>query len=197
MLKFDYQKNNISLIQYLFETGKITTEYRDKMLLERNNILIEYSRKTAQAGVMLFVYTVNKANKSKYNLYQYINGIENKIISIDKSQLPAETCIDCVLRFHDGTYIFDEKSTIDISAQTNRIIQQLLEKQAVELNKKRIEHHIYEVIEAYKHGALITNLSQNNGECFEEITIPDDILRKINVGSLLQYINGKYEIYQE
>ena len=35
---------------------KIITKYRDKFLVERHNILIEYAEKTKEQGTMYFIY---------------------------------------------------------------------------------------------------------------------------------------------
>ena len=46
---------------------KIITKYRDKFLVERHNILIEYAEKTKEQGTMYFIYDKNTKNDLIYN----------------------------------------------------------------------------------------------------------------------------------
>ena len=52
----DYEWNNLVSNDLILYDTKITTKYRDKMLLERRNILESYAEKTVDNGEMYYVY---------------------------------------------------------------------------------------------------------------------------------------------
>ena len=52
----------------IFDT-KITTKFRDEMLVERNNILQNYAKNINNADDIFYIYSINSNNKNSYNLY--------------------------------------------------------------------------------------------------------------------------------
>lgn len=192
MVECDDRKIEVSLIQKLFLAGKITTEYRDKMLLERNNILLDFATKTSDKGPLYFVHGVSKSNK--YNLCSYSLGA-SKSISIDRSQVHKLACVDCVLRFVDEMYVLDDETTADVSLEINRMVHSLLKEQSLYFSEKRIDGDFYEVVEIYQNAVLLMN--QNSGDCFEEICISKEVLGNLTSGDVLKFLDGTYVVVEK
>ena len=51
----------------IFDT-KITTKFRDEMLVERNNILQDYATNINDTDDIFYIYSINSNNKNSYNL---------------------------------------------------------------------------------------------------------------------------------
>ena len=68
----------------IFDT-KITTKFRDEMLVERNNILQNYAKNINDADDIFYIYSINSNNKNSYNLY---NCRTNEIVTKSIDDLP-------------------------------------------------------------------------------------------------------------
>lgn len=196
-----YLENNlnngseISIIEKAEQKMNITSNYRDKIKLEQNNILNSYAKETANQGNMYFIYSKSKQNQDMYNMYCCSEGRSNKVITIEKENLPKEAGIDSVLREKNGTYTLDKEGTNNIKEQLTNTINKLLEEQAKELDKLRIELNIYEVVEKSKDRVWLKNQTSNDGNIFEEIAFSKEYIKNIKEGNKFQYINGEYKLY--
>ena len=169
---------------------KLTTIYRDKMNIEKMRILNDYSNQSIQNGTMYYIYSQGSEN---YNLYICEQGKSHEIISTSKDELPDGVTIGSVLREQNGVYILDKEATETISKQLIQILEQLLEEQNLELNKYRIEGHEYEFVECLGDTVCLTDITINDGECFEEIDFPIELMKQATEGSIFKYINGEYQ----
>ena len=176
----------------ILQNEKITTEYRDKINIEKNKILNTYAKETIDEGTMYYIYSKNSKNDSSYNLCICEEGKSNKIISAHKKELPKNVEIGSVLRLKNEKYILDQKATNEISNQVQEITNKLLEEQSEKLEECRIEGHTYEVID--KSSDRVWLIDKNNEKSFEEIDFPKELLNKVNEGIVVKYINGKYHI---
>ena len=43
----------------------------------------------------------------------------------------------------------------------------------------------------------LIDITNDTGECFEEINFPSELLDKATQGSLVQYVNGEYQLKVE
>ena len=169
---------------------KLTTIYRDKMNIEKMRILNDYSNQSIQNGTMYYIYSQGSEN---YNLYICEQGKSHEIISTSKDELPDGVTIGSVLREQNGVYILDKEATETISKQLIQILEQLLQEQNLELNKYRIEGHEYEFVECLGDTVCLTDITINDGECFEEVEFPIELIKQATEGSIFKYINGKYQ----
>lgn len=186
-------RKEISLIQSYEKDGKLTTPYRDKMLIERSNFLEKYANENLGKGDMYYIYS--KSSKGdKYNLCLCGKNSLQKVITLDENQLPSGAGVDSILRFDLGKYVLDNQATEYFLNEMDKMIKNLIETQNIELSNKRIEKNKYEIVEIYDKSASITNVTQNNGECFEEIIIAKEILKNANPGDLLEFVNGEYKV---
>lgn len=173
---------------------KLTTSCRDKMLLERSNILNDYAKETSDRGTMYFVYSKSSSKCDSYNLCVCKDGMNHEVICVEKSKLPMDAGVDSVLRCSNGEYILDEDATRYILSKINKVTQKLLEEQTLELNKYRVDGNLYEVVEVSDDRVWLMNRDKNDGECFEEIDISKETLDNISAGDLVQYTGGEYRI---
>ena len=188
------KRNSVSSIQRLEEHGKVTTTYRDKLIVERNNLLNNYAKDTIEKGPMFFIYSKNSSNDNAFNLCAYGEETNSSVITIQESELPSGAGVDSVLRLENENYIRDKKATEHISNELQKIINSLLEEQCLELKKNRIEGNNYEVVEVSGNTVLLMNVTQNDGECFEEIDIAKDLLSELKTGDCIKFLNHEYII---
>lgn len=186
-------RNELSLLQRVQEKEKLTTSYRDKMHVERNNILNNYAQETLDRGEMYFIYSKNSRKDDTYNLCLCEDGKSNQVIEVAEKDLPKGTGVDSVLRIENGEYILDKQGTQDVLEEITEMVKELLEKQTSELEELRSEGHIYEVVEKTRDNVWLTDNTKNDGNCFEEINFNKEALEKAEEGAVFQYINGEYK----
>lgn len=178
----------------ILQNEKITTEYRDKINIEKNKILNTYAKETIDEGTMYYIYSKNSKNEFDYNLCICEEGKSNKVIVVQEKELPKNAGIGSILRLKNEKYVLDSKATNEISNQVQEITNKLLEEQSEKLEEYRIEGHSYEVIDKSSDRVWLIDNNKNNEKSFEEIDFPEELLNKVNEGTVVKYINGKYEL---
>lgn len=192
------KENGLSLLEKIQNNTNLTTEYRDKMLIERNNILGEYANETSYRGTMYYIYD---KKGSDYLINACEEGKSHEIIKINENDLPQGTNVDSILREENGQYVFDEEGTEIVQEKMKEKFDELLEEQENEMQKRRIEGHLYEFVE--RDGnivSLIDNGNIENGEdasneVFEEFEFPQELLINAKEGDIFKYENGRYTPY--
>ena len=66
-----------------------------------------------------------------------------------------------------------------------------------ELNKNRKEGHLYLVTEDRNNEVYLWDFTDKPKHEFVEKNLPEDILKVAKEGAMLQYKNGKYELYSK
>lgn len=193
-------ERNLSILEQIQNDKKITVKYRDKMYIERNNILNNYAKRTAQKGDMYYIYSKSSNKDNDFNLYICEEEKSHDIMQINKKDLPDGAMVDSILRIRNGKYILDKEATEEISKEIAEMINKLLEEQTQELVEQRIEGHIYEVGEIEKDRVWlfdITNDNKSESDGIEEIDFPKEILNDVTEGTIVEYKNGNYKIYEK
>jgi len=192
-------KNNIprkekSLIQELLSQNKLTTEYRDKMHIERSRILNEYAERTADEGRMYYIYNKDNDEKDMYHLCVCNKEDGHKVIKVKEGDLPQGAGVESVLRIENGKYVVDNIATEKIYEEMQLMVQQLLKEQTQKMEERRVEGHSYEVIEALSKKVYLIDITidKNNGECFEELLHTGATLEYARAGEIFKYSDGKY-----
>lgn len=188
----DKEKNKESFIKQILEGERLTTQYRDKIKLERHEIINKYSKEHSEKGEFYYVY--NKRSDNTYGLFSHKNGETGSNIVIKENQLPKGTGEDCVLIIRNGKYILDKKATQDIQQELTEMIKRVLKEQQAMLKAQRAEGSIYSFVD--KVGDMVELINETNytGECFEEIDFPKELSSKASEGDRFQYKDGKYQV---
>ena len=179
---FNSEKEDIPLTNPTYSENRIITKYRDKMLIERANILNIYSK--------------NSKIIDDYNLCICREGMSHAIIEINKANLPNEAKIGSVLRKFGNSYILDEEATKEVEEKIYNMKAELLKEQTEYLKSKRMEGHIYEMSENNGDRAWLFDITSGSNEGAEEIDFDIDLLKTSKEGDLFIYKNGKYQKYQ-
>ena len=189
----DFLGQEQSLLQKIDNEGKVTVDYRDKMLLERNKILIDYAKETQEKGAMYFVYNKD-AKDNMYHITMCEDDGSHNVIEIPKNKLPKGAGVDSVLRYVDGKYIFDEKSTKEVTQLMSEMVDRLLEEQMQSLKEWRQEGHTYVVTEntGDKVWLFDETVDSQNGECIDDIDFPKELMNIAKEGTKFKYINANY-----
>ena len=185
-------RNEISLLDQILEENNVTSEYRDKMLINRGNILQNYAKQTADNGTMYYVY-----DKSDNNYLVSIceENRSHEIIKLFENDLPQGAGVDSVLRLQKGKYTLDQEATEYVKDEMLETFNQLLKEQSHKMEERRIESHIYEFIESSGKSIWLIDNTINSNKVFEEFEFQPQIFDSAKEGDLFQYIDGDYQKY--
>lgn len=189
----DSKWNNLLDDDLTLYNKKIITKYKDEMLIERANILQDYANKTKEEGEMYYIYNSN--NKNSFDLCMCEKENSNKVITMQKEELPKDVTYGSVLRKIDGKFKLDTKATGIIGEEINKMIKEKIEEQDKFLESNRIEGHTYEAGEKNSGRIWLYDLNNNsNGgiEGIEEINFPQELYKNAKEGDTFIYQNGQY-----
>ena len=187
-------EKEFSLLQQVQNDHKLITDFRDKMNVERRNILEEYAKETEDKGEMYFIYNKDSQGDNKYHLTLCSEGKSNQVIEVEKSELPVGAGVDSVLRMQNGEYVLDSRATEVVSKQIQNMVNSVLDEQKQFLQEQRVEGHVYEVGEVETDRVLLFNITKDDGNGFEEIEFPEKLLTQVIEGTKVKFENGKYSI---
>lgn len=186
----------VSILDRVQNSEKITVLYRDKMNIERNKILNNYVKENQDKGDLYYIY--NKVQDTdNYLLSICEENKSNIVIELNEDELPKGISVDTVLRKENGKYIVDTRATFIIRKQIQEMVNKLLKEQEKYLQSNRLEGHIYEVGEVESDRVWLYDITKDavNGiEAFEEIEFPLELINKVTEGIKVIYRNGNYEI---
>lgn len=179
----------------LLENGeeKMITAYRDKMNLERNEILNTYAKRTSSKGQMYYIYGKNSKTQDAYNMCICEEGKSHNVIEINKKEIPDGAEVGSVLRKKEQNYTLDIEATKDISEELSKMKNKILQEQEQYLLGKRKEGHIYEMAEKSDDRAWLFDITKNSDEALEEIEFPKELLETAKEGDKFRYIDEKYK----
>ncbi|MBR3132573.1 MAG: DUF3006 domain-containing protein [Clostridia bacterium] len=196
-LRNHLEKEDLKLIGPTYNENKITVKYRDKMLIERGNILNNYAQKSLSDGELYYIYSKNSKMSDGYNLCNCEREKSSDIIEVNSGELPYGATIGSVLRKQGDSYILDQEATNEIAKEINNMKEKLLKEQSEFLEGNRIEGHVYELYENNGDRAWLFDITSGNSEGIEEIDFPEDLLTNGKEGDLFIYKNGEYQKYVE
>ena len=188
------ERNQVPLVQKILGERILTTRYRDKINVERREIINNYSKEHWEEGEIYYVY--NKRSDNSYGLVNHKNGESGINIGAKESELPKGAGVDSVLKVKNGKWILDKEATEEIQAELTEMINRLLEEQTNRMEMQRVEGYLYRFVE--KTGDTVWLIDETNytGECFEEINFPSELSESATEGTMFQYINGEYQLYK-
>lgn len=186
----------VSILDRVQNSEKITVLYRDKMNIERNKILNNYVKENQDKGDLYYIY--NKVQDTdNYLLSICEENKSNIVIELNEDELPKGISVDTVLRKENGKYMVDTRATFIIRKQIEEMVRKLLNEQEKYLQSNRLEGHVYEVEEVESDRVWLYDITKDavNGiEAFEEIEFPLELINKVKEGTKVIYQNGNYEI---
>lgn len=194
MVEEESEYNNLLADDLTLYDTKIITKFRDKMLLDRVNILRNYAEKTEQEGDMYYIYN-NSSQKDSYNLCSCNKDKNHKVITKLIEDLPEGCKLGSVLRNKSNEFVLDKDGTKAVEKEINDMIKENIEEQNKYLENKRIEGHIYEVGEKYSGRVWLYDLSNNinaGKEGIEEIEFFNELYEDIKEGDKVIYQDGDY-----
>ena len=173
-----------SMLEKFVSDNKIISEYKDKMLINRNMILQELNN-----NEMYYIYD---KKGSDYLATICEKGKSHEIIRIPERDVKSNVKIDSVLRKTNDKFELDEETTRLIKNKMEEMFKKILEEQNKMMESRRIDGHIYEYVEGSKNSVWLIDNNLNNGEVFEEIQ--QEVFKDAQEGDLFEYINGEYKI---
>ncbi len=194
MVEEESEYNNLLADDLTLYNTKIITKFRDKMLLDRVNILRNYAEKAEQEGDMYYIYN-NSSQKDSYNLCSCNKDKNHKVITKLIEDLPEGCKLGSVLRNKSNEFVLDKDGTKAVEKEINDMIKENIEEQNEYLENKRIEGHIYEVGEKYSGRVWLYDLSDNinaGKEGIEEIEFSNELYEDIKEGDKVIYQDGDY-----
>ena len=189
------KKEGNSMLDISFNGTKITTKFRDKMLLERKIVLNDYANNTMEKGEMYYIYSKNSQMENGYNLCICNEDKSSIVIEEIADNLPNGAVTGSVLRKNEGRYILDEEATGVIEEKIENLKARILEEQKEFLSSNRIEGHIYELSEKNEDRVWLFDVTKNAQEGIEEIEFPEELLNEAKEGDLFIFKEGEYKKY--
>ncbi|MBR3152075.1 MAG: hypothetical protein IKF52_00440 [Clostridia bacterium] len=168
--------------------SKIITEFRDKILLERNKILVNYQNETIDKGEMIFVYD----SECCYHACLCREGFSHEVVSINQEEMPEGADVFSVLRKSENGYVLDSEGTKIVDNRINEMKQVMLEEQSKFLQSKRIEGHVYEVSDVGEDRVWLFDITEDDGEEIEEIGVSEELLGELEIEDRIVYRNGDF-----
>lgn len=183
--------NNIqkSILDKFVDENKIISEYKDKMLIIRNEILEEQAKETCARGKMYYIYD---KKGSDYLATICESGKSHEIIKIHEDDVKFNVKIDSVLRKINDKFELDAETTGVVKNEMEEKFAEILEEQNKMMESRRIDGHIYEYVEGSKDSVWLIDNNLNNGDVFEEIQ--QEVFKDAQEGDIFEYINGEYRI---
>lgn len=178
-----------SLLDKFVNENRIISEYKDKMLIARNEILQEQAQKNSENGEIYYIYD---KKDSEYLATICEKNRSNEIIKIPENDVKSNIKIDSVLRKENGQFELDEEITEIVKNEMREKFDEILEEQNKVMESRRIDGHTYEFVESSKDSVWLINNDSNNGDVFEEIS--QDIFKNAQEGDLFEYIDGEYKL---
>lgn len=194
--EIDYRFSNINADELTLYGEKIINKYKNKMLIERTEILQKHGEKMKANEDMYYIYARNSNDKNSYNLCSCKPGESHKVIAKSVNELPEGASLGSVLIKQGAEMVLNIDETKAIAEEINIMIKEKIEEQHEYLNSKRIEGHTYKVGEKYSDRVWLYDLDNKiNGsmEGVEEIEFPQELYQDAKEGDLFTYKNGKYE----
>lgn len=178
----------------IFDT-KITTKFRDEMLVERNNILQNYAKNINDADDIFYIYSINSNNKNSYNLY---NCRTNDIVTKSIDDLPNGSELGSILSYKSGSFILDNEATEMLGNEIISMIKDKIIEQNDFLANNRIEGHIYEVGEKSSGRVCLYDLNSVNGgsDGIEEVEFPATLYDRVDENDRVVFRDGEYNIVE-
>lgn len=178
----------------IFDT-KITTKFRDEMLVERNNILQNYAKNINDADDIFYIYSINSNNKNSYNLY---NCRTNDIVTKSIDDLPNGSELGSILSYKFGSFILDNEATEMLGNEIISMIKDKIIEQNDFLANNRIEGHIYEVGEKSSGRVCLYDLNSVNGgsDGIEEVEFPATLYDRVDENDRVVFRDGEYNIVE-
>ena len=183
-----------NILKFFMHDEKLITIFRDKMLIERSNILNNYAKQTLENGEMYYIYDKNSNVPDCYNVCACDEEKSHLVFEINKENLPEGIEVGSVLRKIDENYILDELATKSIEEEIYNMEENILKMQNEYLENCRIEGHTYEISEINEDRVWLFDISDGNSEALEEIDFPLELLEEIKENDLVIYENGNYKI---
>ncbi len=195
-MEMDYEYNSLISDDLTLYNKKIIAKYKDKMLIERNDILQNYAKKTKEKGEMFYIYDISSNGTNSYNLCSCEKGKSHEVITKRIEELPMGTELGNVLRKTGNEFTIDLEATKIVGKEINLMIKEKIEQQNEYLESTRIDGHMYEVGEKYS-GRIwlydLNNIADAGSEGIEEIEFPEELYKNAKEGDVFLYRNGKYQ----
>ena len=173
-----------SMLEKFVSDNKIISEYKDKMLINRNMILQELNN-----NEMYYIYD---KKGSDYLATICESGKSHDVIRISEKDVKSNAKIDSVLRKINDKFELDEETTNIVKIKQEEKFNEILEEQNKIMESRRIDGYIYEYVEGSKNSVWLIDNNLSNGDVFEEIQ--QEVFKDAQEGDLFEYIDGKYKI---
>lgn len=199
--KLNYENQEIPIIEDILSKNNLTTGNKNSIRGSLNNIILSY----AKNDVIYFIKDNKKTywsnNKKCYNndIYVILKAENENIeeLEVNKKDMPKDVKVNDVLRFENNNYVIDNISTKELKEEIINNAKKILEKQNINLEDYRKDGHLYLVTEELGNNRFLKDLTDKSKTEFEETSISKDLLSKAVEGTVLKFINGKYEYYSD
>lgn len=201
----DYESEEVPIIEDILSKNNTTTGNENTIRCKFNDIIINYEEQNFGNDSMYFIkdnkktYWSNNKEHSNYDFYTVLK-VENSDITeleISKNDMPKNIGVNDVCIMQNGNYILNSIATKELQNRIISMAKEIIDKQNMNLQEHRKEGHLYVVSKEIGDNRFLRDVTDKSKVEFEEVDISKDLLEKATEGTVLKYVDGKYEYYSD
>jgi len=174
--------------------NKVSIASKNSLLDEESNILLEFSNDYKEKNPIYYIAGKSSKKEGFLVIYKYENNDED-VITIEENELPEEYYINCILKYENNEYVIDENLSIQIKGKILELCELILKEQNDELEKYRVENHLYKVEEDIESRIFLHDITSNPDFSLEEVDFPEELKDLAVEGTIFEFKDGNYILY--
>lgn len=201
-IKNNSKYKDVPIIEDILAKNQLTTGNANAIRWKEDEVITKYAEKMGHQELYFVkdnkkIYWLNNERHFDNDVYTVLKVQNSKIekIEINKEDMPKNICTNDVFRIENDKYVIDKTATKGLREEIENMAKEIIDKQNLNLNKHRKEGHLYIVTEKVGNSRFLYDLTELSKIEFEEVNFPKDLLNKVAEGTVVRYINGKYEEY--
>lgn len=194
-----FTKDEKAIIEDFFDNNKLTTASKNYIIKNERELVEEIARENFKNDIMYFVkdskkfYWKNNKKEIDEDSYSVLKVQDGRVeeIGINKNEMPAGIGVNQIFNLKNGEYIVDDFATMKFQERLTNMAEEVLNVQNANLLEHRKEGHLYLITEELGSNRSLWDLTDKPKTEFEEVNIPNELLKQATEGIILKYIGRK------
>ena len=183
-----------SIIDKIQEERNLSIASKNDLINRIDELVIEFANNNMDKGIICFIADKSSKIENAYVIYKYEN--EEEILIVSKEDLPQEAYINCILRYENEEYIYDDELSKELFDDIMKVIKEVLDNHENSMNKHRKEGHIYRLSDEINGKVFLCDITEDDNDSFEETDFPEELIEDALYGEVFVYVDGTYKLYE-
>lgn len=183
--------NEVDIVTKIGMENKLTLVSENEIDRVRNDVLKDFANSTKDEGDLYFIFNKVKGEDS-YRVWK-ISENEVEQIEIKKSDLPASSTVNAVMRKYNNDFILSKSDTKEVESRIRNRASKIIEEQNKKIENYKKEGHTYLVTEDTNGRVFLWDSTEKPKYEIEDVNFPEELKGKAKEGNSFLYKNGKYE----